>query len=180
MKLIVGLGNPGKEYENTRHNIGFKIIDNFLGDISFKEKFNGLSYKVNINNVDVLFIKPLTYMNLSGNCVKKYMDYYNIDIKDILIIQDDISIELGKIRIKNNSSAGGHNGIKSIIENIKSDEFSRLKIGVKTEKLSNASDFVLDKFSKTEMDLINQFDYKEIINTFISEGLGNYSSEYCE
>ena len=126
MKLIVGLGNPGKEYENTRHNIGFWALDNYLDNVSFKHDKLADVYKDN----SVIYIKPNTFMNLSGEAVNYYMNYYKIDKKDLLVIQDDLDLPLGKIRVKNNSSAGGHNGIKSIINEIGSNEFLRLKVGI--------------------------------------------------
>ena len=113
MKLIVGLGNPGQEYQNTRHNIGFRYLDLFIKEKklgNFKEKFNGLYLKTTYNNQDIIFLKPLSYMNLSGEVVKKYKDYYKIDSKDILVIHDDLDIEIGKIKLKENGSGGGHNG----------------------------------------------------------------------
>ena len=118
MKLIVGLGNPGKEYENTRHNIGFMILDNYLKDAVWTNKYKGLVTTLNINNDKVIFLKPVTYMNLSGESVREIVNFYKINIEDILIIHDDLDLSLGKIRIKKNSSDGGHNGIKSIINNL--------------------------------------------------------------
>mgnify|MGYP005895281169 FL=1 len=100
MKLIVGLGNPGKEYKTTRHNIGFMVIDNYLNNDTFKIKFNGMYLKKNINNQEVIFLKPLSYMNLSGEVVKKYVDYFKINVEDILIISDDLDMPCFKIKLK--------------------------------------------------------------------------------
>ena len=133
MKLIVGLGNPGKEYENTRHNIGFNVIDLYLKKNNLnldKEKFNGKYLKTNINNEEVIFLEPQTYMNLSGDSVLKIMNFYKINIEDILIIQDDLDLDLGKIKLKEKSSSGGHNGIKDIEQKLGSNSFKRLKIGI--------------------------------------------------
>ncbi|MDE6292442.1 MAG: aminoacyl-tRNA hydrolase, partial [Bacilli bacterium] len=112
MKLIVGLGNPGKEYQSTRHNVGFMVLDSYLGEVKWSSKFNGLYYQTNINGEKYIFLKPQSYMNLSGGVIRKYVDYFKINIEDILVIQDDLDLSVGKIRIKINSSAGGHNGIK--------------------------------------------------------------------
>ena len=118
MKLIVGLGNPGKEYENTRHNIGFMVIDNYLKNEKFKTKFNGMYLKKVINNEEVIFLKRLSYMNLSGEVVKKYVNYFKINLSDLLIISDDLDMPCFKIKLKYKGSSGGHNGLKNIIQNI--------------------------------------------------------------
>ena len=110
MKLIVGLGNPGKEYENTRHNIGFMVLDYFPGNNNWQEKFEALYHDEVINGEKVLFIKPLTYMNLSGNSVIKFANYFNISTDDILVIHDDLDLSVGKYRLKYKSSCGGHKG----------------------------------------------------------------------
>lgn len=166
MKLIVGLGNPGKEYDNTRHNIGFWALDSYLGDVSFKHEKLADVYKSN----SVIFIKPNTFMNLSGNAVKYYMDYYKININDLLVIQDDLDLPLGKIRVKINSSAGGHNGIKSIINEINSQNFLRLKIGISKNDY-NIVDYVLGKFSKEEREVLNNscLMVKSMIDDFIND-----------
>ena len=125
MKLIVGLGNPGKEYENTRHNIGFIFIDNYAKSKNIDintEKFNGLYTKTTINNEQVILLKPLSYMNLSGEVVKKYVDYFKININDILVINDDLDMDLGRIRLRLSGSSGGHNGLKNIALNLNTDK----------------------------------------------------------
>jgi len=172
MKLIVGLGNPGKEYQKTRHNIGFEILDNYIGNEKWSEKFNGQYIKKIVNNEVVIFLKPLTFMNLSGSSVYKFVDYFDINIEDILVIQDDIDIEFGLYKMKRISSSGGHNGIKSIINSLKSDEFLRLKIGVKNNQENNVIDFVLGKFSKEEWkQIMDNFQiYDKIIDSFIRNG----------
>ena len=100
MKLIVGLGNPGKEYKNTRHNVGFMVLDYILGNINWKTKFNGLYYENNVNGEKVIYVKPTTYMNLSGNCVREFVNFYKIDKKDILVIHDDLDLPFLKFRHK--------------------------------------------------------------------------------
>lgn len=147
MKLIVGLGNPGKEYENTRHNVGFMVIDNYVNNHSllYKSKFNGLYSEFNFNGEKIIFLKPQSYMNLSGNVVKKFKNYFNIEINDILVIYDDVSFELGTYKLKKDGSSGGHNGIKNILENLKSEDIKRFKIGI-SKKQSQLKNYVLGKF----------------------------------
>ena len=180
MKLIIGLGNPGKQYETTRHNIGFIILDKYLGDVKWSSKFNGLYYEKNINGEKFIFLKPQSYMNLSGNVVKSYVDYYKIDYKDILVIQDDLDLEVGKCRIKINSSAGGHNGIKDIIAHLHTDAFARLKIGVSHDKTTDTKDYVLGKFSKSHLDAImsNYNNIIDIIETFDYENINLLMNKY--
>ena len=169
MKLIVGLGNPGKEYENTRHNIGYMIIDNFVNSDNWKKESLAYVLKQTINNENVLFIKPTTYMNLSGQAVQYYLNYYKIDTKDLLVIQDDMDLDIGKVRLKLKSSAGGHNGIKDIIKNIKTYEFFRLKIGI-SKPTNDTIEFVLGKFPKSDLEILknNMNTYNQIITDFIN------------
>ena len=172
MKLIVGIGNPGKSYENTRHNIGFMVVDAYLGDVSYQEKFNALYAKKIIDGETVYFLKPLTYVNNSGQAVAAFMKYYDIDIKDLLVIHDDLDEEVGKYKLKINSSSGGHNGIKSIISHLNSQAFLRLKIGINSEYRRDTIDFVLGKLSKDEMKVFksNLETYKDIIDSFVKNG----------
>lgn len=173
MKLIVGLGNPGKEYQNTRHNVGFIILDNFLNTSDWKEKFNALYYESRFNGDKVLFVKPLTFMNLSGDAVVKFVNYYDIDINDILVIHDDLDLPFGSYKLKKDSSAGGHNGIKSIINRLGTQSFSRLKVGVSNNKNIDTKDYVLGSFGKNEKDVLdsNQKIFNEIIESFINNGI---------
>lgn len=173
MKLIIGLGNPGKDYINTRHNVGFLVLDAYLESTNWKEKFNALYAEERINGEKVIFVKPLTYMNLSGDAVVKYVNYYDVDIEDILVIHDDLDLPFRTYKLKKNSSAGGHNGIKSIINRLSSQEFARLKIGVSHDRGMDTKDYVLGNFSKSEMDSLNsnQVTYKKIIDSFINDGI---------
>ena len=170
MKLIVGLGNPGKEYSNTRHNVGFMCLDKYLGDIKWKEKSATLYYEDNINGEKVIYIKPQTYMNLSGYSVKKFLEFYKIDIDSMLIIYDDMDISIGDYKMKVDSGSGGHNGINSIIESLNTKRFNRLKIGISRSNIVDSSDYVLSNFSKEELSKINEvLDLtKEIIDDFIN------------
>lgn len=173
MKLIVGLGNPGKEYESTRHNVGFWLLDNYLGNVAWQEKFKANYFKITKNGEVIYFIKPLTYMNESGSAVKEFVKYFQINIEDILVIQDDLDEQIGDYKLKKNSSAGGHNGIKSIINALGSDAFLRLKIGINNEYRTNTIDFVLGKFSFKDQELLNNNlpVLKKIIDSFIDNGI---------
>ena len=168
MKLIIGLGNPGKKYEKTRHNCGFMAIDLYAqkNNLQFKEKFNGLYSEQTINNEKYIFLKPQTYMNLSGTCVRKYVDYFNIDIDDIYVIYDDVNFEIGNFKIKRNGSAGGHNGIKNIIDNLKTEEIKRIKIGISKNDIP-LEDYVLQKIDSKDLKKLN--DVLEIVCNIIND-----------
>ena len=182
MKLVVGLGNPTKEYENTRHNIGFMYLDYLFDNNSFSlnKKFNALELEKNINGEKILFIKPLSYMNLSGEVVIKYVNYYKINVSDILVIQDDLDMPIGKYKLMFNHGAGGHNGIKNIILNINSKEFLRLKIGISKNNNIDMKDYVLGRFSKEEINLINNTfnELSSLINDYISLNRDVLMSKY--
>lgn len=184
MKLIVGLGNPGKEYDKTRHNIGFNVLDLLANkyNITFSEnkKFNALEASFNLMGEKVILVKPLTFMNLSGDSVIKYMNYYDIDVNDLLVIHDDLDMELGKIRIVFDSSSGGHNGIKSIINNLSSQKFTRLKIGISHNKNIDTKDYVLGKFSKSDIESLNSIinQCANIIEEFSEKSFLDLMSQY--
>ncbi len=180
MKLIVGLGNPGKEYTFTRHNVGFMLIDAYLKNDSWQKKFDGLIQIHSLDAEKVLFLKPQTFMNNSGLSVGQAARYYDIKPEDILIIQDDLDIDFGKFKLKKNSSSGGHNGIKSIIASLGTDSFNRLKIGISHDKNKDTIDYVLGKFSKEEMEILkeNFLMYQEIINSFILNGIEVTMNKY--
>ena len=150
MKLIVGLGNPGEEYQNTRHNAGFMAIDNYVDSSLFKKKDNYLIAEKFIDNEKFLFVKPLTFMNESGQAVRKVVDYYKVNIEDILIIYDDMDFNVGDLRLKPDGSSGGHNGVKSIINCLKTQDFKRLRIGI-SKPTTDKIDYVLGKFSKHDL-----------------------------
>ena len=159
MKLIVGLGNPGIEYNNTRHNIGFMALDKLSQSLNFeinKNKFDGLYGEKIINNEKIIFLKPQKYMNLSGEVIRKYVDFFKIDIQDILIINDDLDLPVGKIKIKYKGSSGGHNGLKNIEQHLNTDEYKRIKIGISNDKTHDTKDYVLGKFKSEDLELINK------------------------
>lgn len=167
MKLIVGLGNPGKNYENTRHNIGFMIVDEFAKkyNVKFdKTKFKSLYTELYIGTEKYILLKPQTYMNLSGEAVGQFFDYFNLDLEDILIIYDDLDTKTANFKLKAKGSSGGHNGIKSIISHIGGQNFNRLKIGIdRPQPPMKIVDYVLGKFNKQEMQEIENI-YDKSIN----------------
>lgn len=161
MYVIAGLGNPRKEYENTRHNIGFSVIDMLAEKHGIRvneAKHKGLIGKGFINGEKVILVKPLTYMNLSGECIREVLDYYKVDAKEnLIVLHDDISLEPGVIRIRKKGSAGGHNGLKNIILHLGHDTFQRVKIGVGEKPEGyDLADYVLGHFSKSEKELMEQ------------------------
>ena len=165
MKLLVGLGNLGEKYENTRHNVGFEVIDKIAEEMDVKLKFSnfencGFLMKGNICGQPVLLLKPSQFMNNSGIVVRKVKDYYKIKQEDILIIVDDCSLDLGNIRLRVNGTSAGHNGLKSIISYLGSQDFARLKIGIGNDKEADLADFVLGKFSKAEKTVV-----ENVLNT---------------
>ena len=166
MKIIFGLGNPGKNYENTRHNIGYILVDAIAKDknVSFKSsKFNADTSEYYHNEEKIILVKPLSFMNLSGTVVKKMIDFYKVNINDIMVIHDDLDMDFGRVKIVTNSSSGGHNGIKDIEKNIGSKDYTRLKIGISKDNNIDTKDYVLGKFSKIEREKL-----KDIINNLVS------------
>lgn len=183
MKLIVGLGNPGKEYEKTRHNIGFMAINNFLKENNLdlnKTKFNGKYTETNIKGEKVILLEPQKYMNLSGEVIRDFVKFYKIDIKDILIISDDLDMECGKIRLREKGSSGGHNGLKNIELHLNTNEYKRLKIGVGNNKKIETKDYVLGKFSKEDFEkIVDSIKLsKDIIEDFIDSDFISLMSKY--
>lgn len=158
MKLIVGLGNPGKKYEGTKHNVGFEVIDKLASAYNIsvtKVKHKGLIGDGSIKGERVLLLKPQTYMNLSGESVKEVMTFYKISAQDLIVIYDDTSLPCGTTRIREKGSAGGHNGMKNIIAHLGSDVFLRVKVGIGEKPNGwDLADYVLSKFSKDEAPLM--------------------------
>jgi len=154
MKLIVGLGNPGKRYQKTRHNIGFMFVDEVVKakKIKFKldrEKQADIA-EINVNGEKILFVKPQTYMNLSGKAVSAICKFYKIDVADILVIYDDLDLDFARIKIKTNGSSGGHKGMQSIIDSLGSSDIHRIRIGI-SRPTHETIDYVLEKLSKQEL-----------------------------
>ena len=150
LKLVVGLGNPGPEYEKTRHNVGFRLADRLVGEAdSFWKDFKGLG--VAAKHGDLWVAKPMTFMNLSGEFVKQFAAYHNVAIAEMLIVYDELALPLGKIRLRKKGSAGGQKGMLSILQHFGTEEVPRLRVGIgpQPEKMDSSA-FVLGKFSKTE------------------------------
>jgi len=153
MKLIIGLGNPTKQYEQTRHNIGFMVIDKLaqdLGIVTFQKKFESEYALRVIDGEKILFVKPQTYMNNSGVSVRKWVDYYDIELSDIYVIHDELDLPFGTLRLKKGGSAGGHNGLKSIIAHLASQDFNRLRMGIGKSPFGETIHHVLSNFSGAE------------------------------
>lgn len=183
MFLIVGLGNPGSQYEDTRHNMGFKIVDNIAKEYNIeinRQKFKGMCGEGFINGEKVILLKPTTYMNLSGESVREVVDFYKLSNDDVLVIYDDISLDVGRLRIREKGSAGGHNGIKSIIAHLGTDIFPRIKVGVGQPNVDLVN-YVLGKFTKEEMEVLNESidastkAAKEIISNDVKTAMNIYN-----
>ncbi len=183
MKLIVGLGNPGKEYENTRHNIGFQTIDLFaqkLGITISKSKFNGLYVETLIHNEKTILLKPQSYINLSGEVIRRFVDFYKIDTKDILIISDDLDLSVGTYKLKKKGSSGGHNGLKNIELHLGTQEYCRIKIGISNNKNIDTKDYVLGKISTSENELLNKVknDIQFVLEDYFTMSFDNLMNKY--
>jgi len=183
MKLIVGLGNIGKEYTRTRHNVGFMAIDKCIEKYNIdmvRHKFNGNYGEVNIFGEKVIFLKPEKYMNLSGEVIRDFVRFYKIPVEDILIINDDMDLELGSFKLKYKGSPGGHNGLKNIELHLGTPEYKRLKIGISHNKLIDTKDYVLSKFSADEMELIVPIIdmVPNIVEDFIKTPFDNVMNKY--
>lgn len=173
MKIIAGLGNPGQKYDKTKHNTGFMTMDHYLDEKGLsldKDKFEGLWTKQKINDEDVILLEPQTYMNESGRSVSQVANFFKVDPEDILIIQDDMDMPIGKIRIRANGKSGGHNGIKSIIRDLGTERFNRLKIGIRHPKNATVVSWVLTPFNDEQQKLMDDaFDTSvKIIDDFIA------------
>ena len=159
MKLIVGLGNPGKEYEQTRHNVGFLMIDYLANQNNVlinKEKFNGLYGEYFHNNEKVILLKPSKFINLSGEVISNFVNYFKINDEDILIICDDLNLKVSNYKFKYKGTSGGHNGLKNIELHLGTQNYKRLKIGISQNNLIDVRDYVLGKFSKDDYDKIQE------------------------
>lgn len=184
MKLIVGLGNPGKKYENTRHNMGFDTVDKLAEfaqiDID-KEVFSGLLGRGKLFDQDVLLFKPTTFMNLSGTAVQQVVHYFKINIDDIVVIFDDMALKPGMMRMRLSGSSGGQKGIQNIIDNLGTDKIKRIRIGIGEPPFSGAVDFVLSKPTKDEKPLIEDAQdraveaLKEMLKTNFERAMSKYN-----
>ena len=182
--LIVGLGNPGSQYEKTRHNAGFMLIDRLAEKFSAfikREECRALIGRSMIENQTVEFVKPQTFMNLSGEAINCLLKKENREAKKLIVISDDLALPLGKVRLRPKGSDGGHNGLKSIIANLKTQEFIRLRIGIQPEHpLSDTRRFVLEKFSKSETETVEKVLEQSVlaIRLLISEGIEKAMAQF--
>ncbi|MCQ2800823.1 MAG: aminoacyl-tRNA hydrolase [Bacilli bacterium] len=184
MKLFVGLGNPGKKYEGTRHNMGFMAIDLLADQAQIdvdKEVFHGLMGRGKIFNEDVILFKPTTFMNLSGTAVQEVVHYFKIDLADVVVIYDDMALEPGKIRLRKEGSSGGHKGMQNIIDCLSSDQIKRIRIGIGEPGEWDNVDFVLSKPLKEEQPLIDEAianavrALKEMLKSDFDRAMNNYN-----
>ncbi len=159
MKLIVGLGNPGKKFENTRHNTGFAVIDKTLAKLNVeldKNKFNADYTMINRNGEKIYILKPLTYMNLSGEAVAPFMKYFGIEPEDLVVVHDDLDLPVGKIRLRQSGSCGGQNGMRNIIDLLGDSNIKRIRVGIGKDPLIPVVDYVLGKTKKEDLEVYNQ------------------------
>lgn len=182
MKLIVGLGNPDKQYDNTRHNVGFMLLDYIFDASNFivNKKMNAMEYITNINGEKVVVIKPTTYMNLSGDAVIKYINFYKIDVCDVIVVQDDLDMPLGRVKLSFNHGDGGHNGIKDIVLKIGSKGFLRVKIGIGKSEMFDTKDYVLGKFKNEDKDVLTTvfFKLRDIFADYTSMNIDSLMQKY--
>jgi PTH1 family peptidyl-tRNA hydrolase len=175
MRIIVGIGNPGKKYSRTRHNVGFLVVEEIARryEIDFREREKYRIGTGSIDGMDVLLIEPLLYMNNSGIAVKDILNRFNISSENLIVIHDDLDMEIGKIRIRRKGSSGGHKGVESIIQNLSTKDFPRLKIGIGREGDVSSEDYVLSKFRKNEIPLIKSAVEKasDAVTTILLKGL---------
>jgi len=184
VKLIIGLGNVGDKYVFTRHNVGFMVLDRLanIENFSFREEKKLKTYlaKVRLFGEEIILLKPTTFMNLSGEALRAVIDYYKISADDILVIYDDLSFDLGKIRFRANGSDGGHNGIKSIIQHLGTKNFARLKIGIGPQPPIPAENFVLQNFTKDQLDSLKDIlDYSlKAVEAYFVDGLDKAQNKF--
>lgn len=184
MKLIVGLGNIGQKYTFTRHNVGFMLCDSIAinNNLNFRENSRLKCFMTNLRNGvdDYLIIKPTTFMNLSGESVRAVIDYYKIPIEDIIVVYDDLSLDIGKIRFRASGSDGGHNGIKSIIKHLGTKDIARLKIGIGPQPNLPSEVFVLQNFTKEELESLKGVlsKSKDGIECYFKEGIASAQNKF--
>ena len=181
MKVVIGLGNPGNKYTNTRHNAGFMVVDKFIksSNVGFTKKYrDSVISKCIIEGEEILFVKPQLFMNLSGVPTKRIVEKYSCNLDEILVILDDINLPLGKTRIREKGSSGGHNGLKSISNHLKTTCFPRLRIGIGNCQPEDTKDFVLSRFTKEENNVIQGVLDKacKAINYWVTTDINNCMS----
>jgi len=183
MYVIAGLGNPGKKYENTRHNLGFITVDKLAEDNGIeinKLKFKALVGEGRLSGERVLLVKPQTYMNLSGESVREIMNFYKLEPENLIVIYDDFDIAVGTIRVRKFGSAGTHNGMKSIIQQLRSDRFPRIRVGTGSDHMGNLIDFVTGGFTREEVPLLEEAvtEAAAACQCIISDGMDKAMNRY--
>ena len=183
MKIIAGLGNPGKEYENTKHNVGFLTIDILAEKYDIKVnkiKFKGLVGEGMIGTEKVILVKPQTYMNLSGQCVREIVAFYKLDMEDLVVIYDDIDLPMGNLRIRKKGSAGTHNGMRSIIYDLQDDGFPRVRVGIGGERKGDLANYVISGFSGDDRKLIEEAIVKaaDAVTCLVEDGIDRAMVDY--
>lgn len=183
MKIIVGLGNPGKEYKNTRHNIGYMVLEELAARYPVEKqesKFDAIIGHIRLKGEKVLLVKPLTYMNLSGRSVQPLVHWHKLDLGDLMVIYDDMDLPLGTIRIRAAGGSGGHKGIKSIMERLATSDFARTRIGIDRPADREAIDWVLGRFSGAEQEQMDQTikEAADAVEKWISAGITEAMNAY--
>ena len=183
MKLIVGLGNPGEKYEQTRHNCGFRVIEKLeetLNVTCSKKGFQGLYVKTKYRGEDLLLLKPTTFMNLSGQSLAEAMRYFRLTPQDIIVIYDDLDIPVGQIRLRKTGNPGGHNGMKNVIQHLGTKEFCRIRVGIGRDMNIRILDYVLQKFPKDQVaEMENSFlDARDAVLLTIEQGFDQAMNRY--
>lgn len=183
MKIIAGLGNPGKEYENTKHNVGFLTIDILAEKYDIKVnkiKFKGLVGEGMIGTEKVILVKPQTYMNLSGQCIREIVAFYKLDMEDLVVIYDDIDLPMGNLRIRKKGSAGTHNGMRSIIYDLQDDGFPRVRVGIGGERKGDLANYVISGFSGDDRKLIEEAIVKaaDAVTCLVEDGVDRAMVDY--
>lgn len=182
-KLVVGLGNPGSKYEETRHNIGFAVVDRLARGGSgapFSRKFDGLLAEADIDFHRILLLKPETFMNLSGRCVRQALQFYKLELADVLVICDDLNLPLGKLRIRPGGSDGGQKGLRDITAHLGSDAYARLRIGIGDRGPIDAADFVLSRFRAAERPIIDDtlIVATQTVAVWVTQGIPNAMNRF--
>ena len=184
MKMIVGVGNPGIKYKKTRHNVGFMFVESLCDKLGIKTTVNHQLkcelVQTHIKGEKVIIVKPITYMNLSGEAVLAVCKYFNVDTADILVIHDDLDLPVGKVRIRAKGSAGGQKGMKNIIDLLHTEEISRIRIGIDKQKFGDTADYVLGVFSEDDKIAIDLVTTKalEMVECFLTSTFENFMNRY--